>query len=412
VAAPDPRRERVRPSTEARPVSAAADGSAMAQTLLLALGLCVVLLAAAPVAALQLPEDQAEALYFHYEGDGLTVNGPAVFVRKGVGQQVSLWADHVVDMVSGASIDVVATASEYTEERQQTTVGIDWMRGQNVLGFAVGQSTENDYEANTFRIGTSHSFFGDLTTVSLAYGYGSDTVLRSGDAEFQDELERHQYRVDVSQILTPWWLANVSVEAIAEEGFLNNPYRSVRYLDPASARGFTWAPERYPRTRTSRALAVRSLFYLPWRASLKAEGRIFDDSWGIRAWNAELALVQPWRSLEFEANVRIYEQTGADFYSDLFPFEDASNFLARDKELSTFSSWRAGVGVGWSLPPGWLPGTFDTSLHLDADLVRFTYDDFRNVTARSADGTPFAAGSEPEHAFDAVAVRAYVKVRF
>ena len=46
-------------------------------------------------------------------------------------------------------------------------------------------------------------------------------------------------------------------------------------------------------------------------------------------------LGQPWI---FEARFRYYTQNNADFYSDIFPRAEPANFLARDKELSTFNS--------------------------------------------------------------------------
>ena len=46
-------------------------------------------------------------------------------------------------------------------------------------------------------------------------------------------------------------------ETIADEGFLNNPYRSVRYLDVENPAGFAFQPEVYPTTRTSNGLIWR-----------------------------------------------------------------------------------------------------------------------------------------------------------
>src|SRR5690606_28536559 len=98
---------------------------------------------------------------------------------------------------------------------------------------------------------------------------------------------------DLSQILTKNLIVSLNYESVTDEGFLNNPYRQVRYLDPASARGYSYQAEVYPRTRTSSATAVRAMYYLPYRAALKGEYRYYTDTWGIGAWNAELAYVHP-----------------------------------------------------------------------------------------------------------------------
>jgi hypothetical protein len=62
-----------------------------------------------------LPEDRADVMYHGYDGGGLEVDGPSVLVRKGFNDKVSVWGNYYVDMISSASIDVVATASPYEE---------------------------------------------------------------------------------------------------------------------------------------------------------------------------------------------------------------------------------------------------------------------------------------------------------
>ena len=118
------------------------------------------------------------------------------------------------------------------------------------------------------------------------------------------------YLLGLTQVIARDMLMEANFEAITDEGFLNNPYRSVRYLDPNSALGYSYEPEVYPNTRTSNALALRSLYYLPYRASALAEYRIFDDTWGIRAHNVKLAYIHPLSSgWLFEAATAITHKT-------------------------------------------------------------------------------------------------------
>ena len=58
-----------------------------------------------------LPEDRADVLLHSYDGGGVTIQGPSVLVRKQFAQKFSVSANHYVDRVSSASIDVVTTAS-------------------------------------------------------------------------------------------------------------------------------------------------------------------------------------------------------------------------------------------------------------------------------------------------------------
>ena len=82
---------------------------------------------------------------------------------------------------------------------------------------------------------------------------GWDVVTATGNPGFEEEAKRQQFRLGVSQILTKNLLMDLSFETITDEGYLNNPYRSVRYLvNPTT---YASEGEQYPNTRTSHAVA-------------------------------------------------------------------------------------------------------------------------------------------------------------
>ncbi|MEJ2130914.1 MAG: DUF3570 domain-containing protein [Gammaproteobacteria bacterium] len=353
--------------------------------------------------ATQLPEDRADMLWHSYDGGGVTIEGPSLLVRKAAKNKFSIWANYYVDMISGASIDVQATASEYSEFRQQVSGGIDYLLGKTLMGASYTRSKESDYLANNFSFSISQDLFGDLTNFSLSYAYGWDTITRSTDNVFEQDAQRQSYRLDLSQILTKNMVLGFTYHTITDEGFLNNPYRSVRYLDPTSGNGYSYESEVYPNTRTSNAAAARTMYYLPWRAALRGEYRYFTDSWGIEASNWEASYTQPlFGRFEVDVRARHYEQTRADFYSDLFPFRQAQNFLARDKELSTFTSNSVGATLTYNFSKeGFL--WFDKgSVSVAAEYIYFRYDNFRDVTSSAPVGT------EPLYDYYALALRALV----
>ena len=367
-------------------------------------GLALLLLAG-PLCAGVLPEDRADALYHAYSGGGVTVDGPSLLVRKQFGLNTSLYANYYTDSVSSASIDVIALgASKYSEQRKQTTIGGDYLHGNVTMSAAYTNSSENDYEANSASFSISQDLFGDMTTVTLAYTRGWDTVMRNGDPTFSEDVTRQQFQVGVSQIMSKDLIMGFTLETITDEGYLNNPYRAVRYLDPASSTGFSFQTEVYPNTRTSTAFAVNAKYYLPYRAALSGLYRLFVDDWGIQAHTLEIGYTHPWKKWTFEGKYRFYTQTHADFYSDLFPFQNAQNFMARDKELSSFKSHTLGVGASYDFTrPGWHfidKGTLNAAW----DLVHFSYDDFRDIPAG---GTP---GSEPLYSFNANVIRLFLSV--
>ena len=355
------------------------------------------LLTASALAAV-LPEDRLDVLRHAYDGGGMDINGPSVLVRKSFADKVSVRANYYVDKVSAASIDVVTSASPYSEERTEKSVGIDYLAGKAIYSLSYGNSEESDFEANSVHFDMSQDFFGDLTTLSLGYSKGWDEVFRTGDNSFAEEADRQHFRIGLSQVLTKNLIGSIGHELITDEGYLNNPYRSVRYL--TSPNSYSFEPERYPNTRTSDATALRLSYYLPWRAGLHGEYRIYSDSWGVDANSWQLQLIQPiGQSWTVETRYRSYQQGDADFYADLFPFQNAQNFLARDKELSEFSSTVIGLGVGFQFSkPNW--NTISKAgLHLWVDRFNFDYDNFRDIRVQTTPGT------EPLYSFDATVTR-------
>jgi hypothetical protein len=356
----------------------------------------------APAArAAVLPDDRADVLYHRYDGGGVTIDGPSLLVRKKFAEKYSVTANYYVDMVSSASIDVVTTASPYKEQRTQLSLGADVLNGRTQYAVAVVNSDENDYTANTAAFDVSQDLFGDLTNLSFGYSRGWDEVRKRGDPEFSEPVDRSTWRIGLSQILTPTLMVGMNWELVSDEGYLNNPYRSVRYLDPASAVGYSYQPEVYPRTRVSNAVAVNARYFLPYRAALAGNYRWFTDTWGIDASTVTLGYTHPWgERWLFELTYRWYKQSAADFYSDLFPYENAQNFLARDKELSTFTSNMVGVGATYELPVT-MPFIKRSTLSFFYDRFQFDYADFRDVRAG---GTP---GDEPLYGFDANVFRLF-----
>lgn len=354
-----------------------------------------------PAAAAVLPDDRADLMYHYYDGGGVTIDGPSVLVRKKFAEKYAASASYYVDMISSASIDVITTASPYTEERTQYGVGFEYLRNKVTYSATFSNSSENDYEADTATLAISQDMFGDLTSVSLFFTRGWDDVTRRGDATFADEIDRRIYGVDISQVATKNMVLGLSYETITEEGFLNNPYRQVRYVDPDAAVGYSFEPERYPRTRTGNALSLRARYFLPYRAAIQGDYRFYTDTWDILAHTAEVSYTHPLdEEWTFDVRYRFYTQDAAEFYSDLFPRSDFQNFLARDKELSAMTSHTLGFGVAYEFKSPRMSFLSRSSLSLRYDRMRFEYDDFRDIST-----TGFAPGTEPFYSFDADVIR-------
>lgn len=378
-----------------------------------------------------LPDERIDVLYHGYDGGGAQIDGPSILVRKSIGSSVSVAASYYVDMVSSASIDVQthgrngidleSGASQYSEERKEKGLSAQYMVDRSTMSFGYTASKENDYDAKTYSFGIDQSFFGDLTTLGFGVSFGDDVVGQNingiPDPNYKRDLQRRKYSINASQIVTKNLIMSLSVDTATDQclhltedqSCLNNPYRQVRFLD--SVKPYDWQPERYPHTRTSDAYGLRAIYHLPWRASVRGEFRDFQDSWGINATNYEVRYTHAYRDRWIiESKFRIYEQTsGADFYSDLFDFRNAQNYMARDKELSPFSSTVLGLGVTYKVPSGFIPWFEKSTVNLYWDHFNIDYDDFRDARVSPND---FRPGSEPLYSLEADIIRFYLSFWF
>jgi len=92
----------------------------------------------------------------------------------------------------------------------------DYLHGNTPHGRFRKQRKESDYLADTFNLNVSHDLFEGLTTVSMGYSQGYDTIQPINSTD-QHDINRYKYRLGLSQVLTPTVLLGVSYEGIAEE---------------------------------------------------------------------------------------------------------------------------------------------------------------------------------------------------
>lgn len=364
------------------------------------------MLAFASAHATVLPDDRTDVLYHLYDGGGVTIDGPSVLVRKKVGKSLSFVGNYYVDMVSSASIDVITTASPYTEERTQWSLGMDYLRGNTTMRVNYVSSVESDFDANTYAFSVSQDMFGDLTTLTLTYVLGDDLVGKSDDPTFERPLDRQIYGIGLTQILTKNLIATLNVETVTEEGYLNNPYRSVRFVNANDqlGRGFSYEGENYPNTRTGNAVGLRARHFLPYRAAIEGEYRFFTDTWDIESHTASISYIHPWKDFVFTGKYRWHDQTGAHFYRDIFPRAQATNFRGRDKELSPLTSHTVKLQVAYEFISddgndwGFIKRAKVTA---SLNMLAVDYHDFSDASL----GLPL--GEEPLYSLDANVVQVF-----
>jgi len=332
-------------------------------------------LAAGGARAVTLPADHAEAMYHRYEGGGVTADGPALLVRKSVADKVSLSGSLYVDAVSNASVDVVTTASPYKERRTEFGLSADYAVRDALLSVGYSSSKEPDYRADALSVDVSQETFGGMTTVALGFTRGGDNVGQKGIGFF-DRATHWQYRLGVTQILSPRWLASANLEAIDDSGYLGNPYRAARVF------GAT-VPERVPRTRSSHALNLRAIGDLGSRDAVRGSYRYFWDNWSVKAHNLEGGYSRyVGESFLFDGYLRLYRQDKALFYADNAQADTL--YVSRNRQLGTYN----GTTLGGKVTYTWkkVPGQYEIKANAGLELLRYRYSDYTDLRT----GLPYA----------------------
>lgn len=327
-----------------------------------------------------LPDERADTLYHLYDGGGQKVQGPALLVRKNFAERVSVSGGYYVDRISGASIDVVTNASPYHETRKEAQVGAELLHRDTLLSVGFTHSKENDFKSDTFQIGVSQDLFESRTTLALNYSRGNDKVGRV-DSPFEKNANRDNYNVTVTQVINPTLLGTLGFEVSADDGYLQNPYRSAR------VQGGT-VPEIYPKTRTGEAVSLK--FVKSWTPdwSSRIESRLYHDTWKVDAFNigvgASHTIRRDWI---LDATYRFYVQGHASFYAN--NFDEVLNYMARDKELASFTGHTLGAKL--SIPIAkWKEGVVDgVDFSVSTYWLDFHYSDFTDV--RDGDKYGFSA---------------------
>ncbi|HEY2781601.1 MAG TPA: DUF3570 domain-containing protein [Steroidobacteraceae bacterium] len=364
-----------------------------------------------------LPDNRADVFYSKYSGGGMDITGYSATARAKITENFALEANYFIDKVSGASVDVLSQASVIKDERKQKSGTIEYLHDKTTYTASYMSSVERDYVSDTASFSLSQDMFGDLTTVTLGFantknkvGENNGTANDPNVAWLGHALTR-AYSGGVSQIITKNFIAGVNLQVITDAGYLANPYRSIRYLDPTNPKGYSLATQVYPDTHTSTAVQVQGKYYLPYRAAVTALYRYYTDTWGVLGNTFELDYTHPIRNRWiFEGRVRYYKQTAATFYSDLFPFAGSQNFTARDQNLAALDNTTIGAKVTYAfLPDGWRFFKRGT-VTFDASRIRFNYRDFRDIKDF---GVPtYGPGAEPLYQFNANVFQVFVSMYF
>jgi hypothetical protein len=275
----------------------------------------------------------------YQDDDATVVSTSVVAANAAVSDAVSVDAHGLVDIISTASIDVVAAATKrWHEVRKEAEGGLSFADGTTTLGGSYIYSTENDWSSHTLNLGLSRDLLVHDLTLGLGGSYVDNNVGRSHDKNFAKKLSVVSGNASVVWVQNPrnLWSANYTLSYL--DGYQGSVYRYVRFRDAATASlgQSIAAPEGdfTPQTRARHAITLRWNHALFEDSALRSHVRFYRDDWGVTSVTGGTEYVvgvAPWELAFF---VRGYAQRHADFYQDLYARQ--MRYMTADRKLSTF----------------------------------------------------------------------------
>lgn len=297
--------------------------------------------------------------YFSDSGDNSVVTTSFNLAKKLLDKTLFL-IDIELDQVTVPAVTAVTGATRpqrrknepFEKNRGQIIVGLQQGFGENAtLAGNFYRSQEVDYVSNSF-VGIYNQEFNDKNSSLTFRGqYNGDRVgkiLENGDL-VQQRKKVYNGSVNLSQILSPNTVMDMSYDVVYQKGFLSDPYRQVRLF---SANGSSsTVDEVHPDARTRHAVALKlSQYVAPIRASLIGGYRYYFDSWKVKSHTGEVKLNKYiLNDLVFGVDYRFYTQSNAYFYQERYVGNGYDGLLTADYKLKQFSSNNFGFTLTYLL---------------------------------------------------------------
>jgi len=309
---------------------------------------------AMPILAMPMRAGAVEAgemglsLLYYRERGLMQVTEPVGWVRLQLADGWEVNASAVVDVVTGASPQVVSNASgtpvqsitgaSINDRRVGADVRIAKRIGEVTLAASRTRSDEEDYRSRAYGLEARLDFNDRLTTLQVGYGKANDRVCSVLDPALDERRDTEEYLVGITQVLSPVAVVQSSVQASRGRGWYNDPYKFTLTFYPDGGLP-VFAADTRPGQRESLAWLTRYRHHYTGTAgTLQAEYRYFRDDWDVRAHTLELAWSQDlggdWA---VRPALRYASQSAASFYSPTVP-RPRPAVHSSDQRLAAFGS--------------------------------------------------------------------------
>lgn len=312
---------------------------------------------------------------FYSDNFDVTVVSPAVFLSgENPTAGWSVGASFVVDVVSAASPDIVATASRrWNEVRYAGSLSGDVKIKSARVGLNGAVSIEPDYIARGVGASFSTDLHSKMVTPTLAYNFGFDILGRADTPldVFREDIYRHTIDAGVSFVIDASTIVVGGATAEFILGDTSKPYRHIPMFTsaiagqiPSGATPQLIASNRLPFAPLEQLPTERSRFALFGRASkrfekatIRGDERLYVDSWGQLASTTDGRIYYDVNDdLRLGGHLRFNAQGPVSFWKRAYTAEllptggwNIPQLRTSDRELGPLIGGMAGVSVRYAL---------------------------------------------------------------
>jgi hypothetical protein len=290
-----------------------------------------------------------------YKERGLmTITEPVLWTRAQFAEVWEVQASAAVDIISGASPQLVTNASgrpvqtitgaSVDDRRTTGDVKVTRRFGDFSVALSGAYSHEEDYRSKAFGVEGRMDLDQRNTTLIAGYGSSRDRVGSSDNPLLDEPRNTKEYLVGVTQVLSPTALVSSTLAFSRGKGWYNDPYKLTFTFFPSGAP--IVAADVRPDHRNHVAWLTRFRYHVPsLGGTLQADYRYFDDDWGIRAHTLEVAWQQAINDRwSVRPALRYYTQGAADFYMPVLTRPPAA-LHSSDQRLAAFGGLSPSVRV-------------------------------------------------------------------
>jgi hypothetical protein len=340
------------------------------------------------------------------DSDNVTVFTPSVSGSiENITAGASIRGSYLVDVVSAASVDIVSTASRrWLEVRQGGSIEGEYKPHDYGVLVAGSISSEPDYFAYGLGVQMTKDFDEKNTTVLGGFGYGHDTIGRSGTpfSVFSRTVTSADFHFGLTQVINKSTVGSVVGDIIIENGDQSKPYRYIPMFSQsvastvANGASIDWVtahrlPERpleqLPLERQRYAVTSR-LAHRFDGSTLRLEERVYWDTWALVASSTDARWIfDIGRRAAIWPHARFHVQDGVSFWQKAYvsgpaPGWNLPEYRTGDRELGPLWTVTGGGGLRFFLGSNADPRSLSLSMTADGMYTSFLDDLY--LTQRTA----------------------------